>query len=318
MSFSLTVNGHAYNDSDYNASTNAYGLGAGGFRILLGTTGAFLTDLLTDLGQTLQMSAADSVSIGTGSKTFTPTTVRAVVAGMPINVVHDATNSMYGTVASVSATQVVVTVTQATGSGTYTSWTLQPTSPQLSAPATGPSYLADGGTLNTGATATVNNRYLVDDTGGGFTITLPAAPAAKDTIVFTKLGTNLMTLGLNSLKWRGQTTFSPTIRTPGVYTLVYQSAGQGWNFDRALTEFASQNTGFTAIGNAEFPVDCTGGGFTVTLPAADGTKGTIKLRKFGTGAMTLSGTINGSSSGTVVSDEGVIELNDSGASRGFI
>lgn len=127
MTLSVTINGHAYNTDDYNAGSNAYGLGAGGWRLLVTT---FVYDILADAGIALQMTASDSLTIGTGAKVFTPTTLRGVPVGAPVFALHDANNWMWGTVTALSATQVTITVTATAGAGTFASWTLQPSGPQ--------------------------------------------------------------------------------------------------------------------------------------------------------------------------------------------
>ena len=76
------------------------------------------------------MTATDSRTIGTGSVTFTPVTLRSVPVGMTIMVLFDASNWMFGTVATVTSTQITVDVTAVAGSGTHASWTLRPCGPQ--------------------------------------------------------------------------------------------------------------------------------------------------------------------------------------------
>ena len=127
MTLSVTINGHNYNTDDYNAATNPYGLGAGGWRSLVAT---FVYDILVDAGISGQMTATDSRTIGTGSVTFTPVTLRSVPVGMTIMVLFDASNWMFGTVATVTSTQITVDVTAVAGSGTHASWTLRPCGPQ--------------------------------------------------------------------------------------------------------------------------------------------------------------------------------------------
>lgn len=79
----------------------------------------------------------------------------------------------------------------------------------------------------TGITVAVNTKYLCDFTSTAYTITLPAAPTAGDMILLTKYGTNLMTLGLNSLKFNGSTA-NPTTTLEGQTLLRYTGASRGW------------------------------------------------------------------------------------------
>lgn len=206
MAFSLTLNGHTYNDDDYNASTNPYGLGAGGFRILLGGTGQFLTDLLVDLGEVLQMSSVSSVAIGTGAKTFTVATLRGVVVGMDCWAIYDASNRMFGTITAIDANAGTVEITVAsgntTGSGTYATWTLQPTGPQGAAPsiATVEEFMAFSGkitaTLTSGTTAMTDKRRTRITGGTG---TLPAFSSGSFVIAELRPANGVtVTVGRNS------------------------------------------------------------------------------------------------------------------------
>ena len=123
-------NGLTWNWDDYDSSSNPRGLGKGGFREETGLK-LLLNSVLADVAVSLQMTATDSVAISAGSKTFTPATMRGVTVGLPIWMIYDANNKMYGTIATVTATQITVTVaaTGVTGSGTRAVWTLQPTGP---------------------------------------------------------------------------------------------------------------------------------------------------------------------------------------------
>ena len=57
--------------------------------------------------------------------------MRGVVAGMQLLATYNGSNYMFGTITAVTATQVTMTVASGftTGSGTYSSWTLQPCGP---------------------------------------------------------------------------------------------------------------------------------------------------------------------------------------------
>lgn len=87
--------------------------------------------------------------------------------------------------------------------------------------------LIDGGTITGAQAVAVNSKYLCDFTGSSYTITLPAAPSAGDTILLTKFGANTMTLGLNSLKFKGSTT-NPTSTQEGQSLIRYTGASRGW------------------------------------------------------------------------------------------
>ncbi len=90
-----------------------------------------------------------------------------------------------------------------------------------------PVALMDGGTITGAQAVVVNTRYLCDFTSTAYTITLPAAPTAGDFILLTKYGTNVMTLGLNSLKFNGSTA-NPNTVLEGQSLLRYTGASRGW------------------------------------------------------------------------------------------
>jgi hypothetical protein len=56
---------------------------------------------------------------------------------------------------------------------------------------------------------------------------MPAAPTAGDMILLTKFGTFIMTLGLNGLKFNGNTT-NPVSSDEGQTLLRYTGASRGW------------------------------------------------------------------------------------------
>jgi hypothetical protein len=126
MSLQYTFNGRTYNTDDYNTLSNPTGLGAGGARLLWSQ---LWTDIMTDVGVGFQMSAADSLAIGTGAKVFTPATMRGVPIGSWVQVVNAASVWMWGQVTDKTATQITVDVSRTEGVGTYGAWTIQITGP---------------------------------------------------------------------------------------------------------------------------------------------------------------------------------------------
>lgn len=123
-------NGLSWNWDDYDAVSNPRGLGKGGYREETGLK-LLIDSFLADAASGLQMNAVDSVAIGTGAKTFTPTTMRGVTVGMWMYAIYNGSNYMFGQVTAKTATQVTITVPtgQAYGSGTYAAWTLQVSGP---------------------------------------------------------------------------------------------------------------------------------------------------------------------------------------------
>jgi hypothetical protein len=82
-------------------------------------------------------------------------------------------------------------------------------------------------------TVTANKGYWIDTTSNACTITLPAAAAVGDRLIFTdyarKWGTNAVTINPNSLNFQGNTTPQPVYDTNGESVdIVYSGATKGW------------------------------------------------------------------------------------------
>ena len=84
-----------------------------------------------------------------------------------------------------------------------------------------------GGTISGAQSVAVGTEYLADFTASSYTITGPAAPTAGDKIKICKYGTNVMTFGLNSLKFNGLTA-NPVTTKEGTTVLEYTGASRGW------------------------------------------------------------------------------------------
>jgi hypothetical protein len=81
-------------------------------------------------------------------------------------------------------------------------------------------------------TVTANKGYWIDTTSNACTITLPAAAAVGDQIIFTDYlrtwGTNAVTINRNGLNYQGGTE-NPVYDTNGqTVNIVYSGATQGW------------------------------------------------------------------------------------------
>jgi len=70
--------------------------------------------------------STSSVSIGTGSKSFTVSAGKSWVANMPVTITYNSSNYMLGRITSYSSTTLVVNVEAAVGSGTVASWSIYP------------------------------------------------------------------------------------------------------------------------------------------------------------------------------------------------
>lgn len=125
----VTVNGKDYNGNDYDASTNPYGFGAGGHKEVVDDDPNYIqlaTDIIADGTNSLQTTSTSSVTIGTGTKTFTMAAERPFLAGQRVRMIdqNDTTQWMTGIVTSwTSSTKVlVINSSQTNGSGSSTSW----------------------------------------------------------------------------------------------------------------------------------------------------------------------------------------------------
>jgi len=97
-------------------------------------------------------------------------------------------------------------------------------------------------------TAVSGEGYWIDTTSNACTITLPAAPAVGDQIIFTdyarQWGTNAVTINQNSKKFQGNTSPNPVYDTNGQSVdIVYSGTTQGWipNSDDDVTFETSQS-----------------------------------------------------------------------------
>lgn len=99
--------------------------GATGARGVTGYTGP--TGAAGTAGSVYTATSTTSVSIGTGTKTFSIQSGRAYVAGDVVKITrtgYATTHYMLGTVTSYSSTTLVVSVKNKKGSGSYNSWTV--------------------------------------------------------------------------------------------------------------------------------------------------------------------------------------------------
>lgn len=123
----VVVAGKAYNDGDWHAVDNPYGLGQGGHRQNNNFINLLL-DLLSEASPGLQDTSTTSLAVGTGSKVLTLANNRPIPEGVDLYIIDAATptNRMFGTVTDHTGAQITVNATQSFGSGTHTSWVVQP------------------------------------------------------------------------------------------------------------------------------------------------------------------------------------------------
>ena len=95
-----------------------------------------------------------------------------------------------------------------------------------------PDSKRDWETKTSAYTAVSGDALLLDSSGGGFTITLPASPQPDDYVDFAdgagSLGTNNVTIARNSEKiCGGEDDLECNLKNVG-WTLVYKDSTQGW------------------------------------------------------------------------------------------
>ena len=102
--------------------------GAGVASVTAGTnisiTGTSTDPVINSLSDRYKTTSTTSNTIGNGSKTFTVAANLSYIPLQEVLVVFDSSNHMHGTVTSYSGTTLVVDIKNHTGSGTYTSWTI--------------------------------------------------------------------------------------------------------------------------------------------------------------------------------------------------
>jgi hypothetical protein len=89
-------------------------------------------------------------------------------------------------------------------------------------------------TITTTYTATAGERIFANATAGGFTLTLPAAPADGDTIQIIDVagifGTNNVTLARNGVKIQNLSEDLILNLNNAAVTMIYSGASFGWVF----------------------------------------------------------------------------------------
>ena len=183
MAFPVTLNGTTYTLADFE-----------GLNYVQGFPDA-LEDFVTHAGAIYNSTSASSVTIGTGSKTFTTAdSGKPYVVGTPLRCVSraDTANFMDGTVTSYSGTTLVINVLNTGGSGAHSDW-------NITIGGGTASVAIDGGTFTGNLTVTGDltaNAFIGDGSqltnvvaGGIHTATASGALANGDTVVVNSDGT---------------------------------------------------------------------------------------------------------------------------------
>mgnify|MGYP003624697878 FL=1 len=178
-------------------------------------------------------------------------------------------------------------------------------------------------------TVTANKGYWIDTSSNACTITLPAAAAVGDRLIFTDYArnwaTNAVTINQNSLNFQGNSSPNPVYDTTGESVdIIYSGATKGWipNTDGAVALETAQTysadflvvAGGGGSGNASTsPSYATGGGGgggfrTSTQGISPGSEYTVTV---GDGGATATNGSNSSISGT-----GITTITSAGGGMG--
>lgn len=127
------------------------------------------------VGGALSATSTTSLIIGTGTKSLTVAANKAFAAGQPITIAltADVTKYMFGAVTSYDAVMgaLVVSVSDAAGSGTYAAWTVSLAGPKGAA---GGATLPPGSTSAPGLAVTGDANTGIAQVGGADTVSMVA------------------------------------------------------------------------------------------------------------------------------------------------
>ena len=258
------------------------------------------------------VTSTTSMTIGTGSKTFTTnvsSTDTAFIVGNRVRLIYDATNYMEGTITAFSGTSMTVNVDTTAGSGTYTTWSVGLTGVVN----TGVTSFSGGSTGLTPATATSGAVTLAGTLGIGYGGTGQTSYTNGQLLIGNSTGNTLtkatLTAGTNVsiTNGAGAITINATDQYVGTVTSVNLTAGTGISVSGGpITTSGSINVVNTAPDQI---VSLTGAGTTVvtgtypsfTITSNDQYVGTVTSVS-GTGSVngiTLTGTVTSSGSLTL-------------------
>ena len=156
-------------------------------------------------------------------------------------------------------------------------------------------------------TVTANKGYWIDTTSNTCTITLPAAAAVGDRLIFTDYArnwaTNAVTINPNSLNFQGNTTPQPVYDTAGESVdIVYSGATKGWipNNDGAVVLETPQYTAY----DIDYLVVAGGGSGGHTIGGGAGAGGMLNGTLSSVAAGTLTATVGSGGAGLSSAGQG--------------
>jgi hypothetical protein len=179
------------------------------------------------------VASTTSMTIGTGSKTFTTnvsSTDTAFTVGNRVRLIHDATNYMEGTITAFSSISMTVDVDTTAGSGTYATWSVGLTGVVN----TGVTSFSGGSTGLTPATATSGAVTLAGTLGVGYGGTGQASYTNGQLLIGNSTGNTLtkatLTAGTNVsiTNGAGSITINATDQYVGTVTSVSVTSGNGF------------------------------------------------------------------------------------------
>lgn len=180
MAFPVTLNGTTYTLADFE-----------GLNYVQGFPDA-LEDFVTHAGAIYNSTSASSVTIGTGSKTFTTAdSGKPYVVGTPLRCVSqaDTANFMDGTVTSYSGTTLVINVLNTGGSGTYDDWNITIGGGTASVAIDGGTFTGNlnvtGAVTATQVDVTGQGDLRLQDASGGQYVALQAPATVSSNVTFT-------------------------------------------------------------------------------------------------------------------------------------
>ena len=185
----------------------------------------------TAFGQSITATSTTSLTVGTGSKSLTIGADKGFIPGMEIVVAYTttSTNRMTGTVTSYNPTTgaLVVNVTTAQGSGTYTAWSIGPAA----------TVSFDGQTFTdlrlagkiTESVYTLSGNDINPANGSIQTKTLSANTTFTESLASGNSVTLLITAGAYTVVWPAGVVWlwgsAPQLSTTGVTVVVLFKAG---------------------------------------------------------------------------------------------
>jgi hypothetical protein len=179
------------------------------------------------------VDSTTSMTIGTGSKTFTTnvsSTDTAFTVGNRVRLIYDATNYMEGTITAFSGTSMTVDVDTTAGSGTYATWSVGLTGVVN----TGVTSFSGGSTGLTPATATSGAVTLAGTLGVGYGGTGQTSYTNGQLLIGNSTGNTLtkatLTAGTNVsiTNGAGSITINATDQYVGTVTTVSVTSGNGF------------------------------------------------------------------------------------------